>query len=209
MVVKAGAIALLVAVIGGTALTLQPDDGPDPVDAAADLDGAAKELVDLLEADRQATFHARYEVSSPDFAGASVAFETWRRPPSVRSDIEVTRPEGIVRTRQLVLETGAMACQQSDDGPWQCASTPDAKDPFEGSIRDQVAAAESVSAEDRTIDGRDVRCFTLQQTDLAAEFCATDDGIPVLVDSAGTTLRLVSLDREVGDVFTPPAELVG
>lgn len=197
--------------IGAIALTLRPDDpatekAADTAVDLDDLDGAAKELVELLEADREATFHAVYEVSSADFAGASVSFETWRRPPNVRSDITVTKPDGIVRTRQLVLETGAIACQQADDTPWQCAKAPDLNDPFQGDILEKVASAEKVTAEDRTVDGRDVRCFTLTQPDVTAEFCATDTGVPVLVQSAGTSLRLTSLEDEVGDVFEPPAE---
>ena len=209
---RAAAIALLVSMIGAIALTLRPDDPASDTAKATDtpsiddLEGAAKELVELLERDRTSTFHAVYEVTSADFAGASVAFETWRRPPNVRSDITVTKPDGIVRTRQLVLETGAVACQQADDTPWQCAKSPDLNDPFQGDILEQVASAEKVTAADRTIDGRDVRCFTLIQSEMTAEFCATPDGVPVLVESAGTSLRLTSLEDEVGDVFEPPAE---
>lgn len=208
--VRAAAIAVLVSVVGAVALALTPNDrtnrttkaGPASID---DLDGAAKELVDLLEEDRKATFHAVYEVTSADFAGASVAFETWRRSQTVRSDITVTKPDGIVRTRQLVLESGAVACQQTDDQPWACAKSPGLKDPFQGDIVDQVAAAKSVTANDRVIDGRSVRCFTLTRPDATAQFCATGRGVPVLVKSAGTSLRLTRLEDKVGDVFEPPA----
>ena len=210
--VRVAAIAVLMSVIGATVLTLRPDDGDDADDTEAtaveELEGAAKELVDLLSVDKQATFHAVYEVSSAEFAGAAVSFETWRRPPSVRSDITVTKPDGIVRTRQLVLEGGSMACQQADESPWQCARSPELNDPFQSDIREQVAKADSVTAEDRVIDGRDVRCFTLTRPDATAEFCATEEGVPVLVESGGTSLRLVTLGDEVGDVFEPPAEPV-
>ena len=211
LAVRVAAIGVLVSLVGATVLTLRPgDDAEDTATATDDveLEGAAQELVDLLAVDKQATFHAVYEVSSAEFAGAAVTFETWRRPPSVRSDITVTKPEGIVRTRQLVLETGAMACQQADDSPWQCAKAPDLEDPFQGDIREQVAQADSVTAEDRVIDGRDARCFTLTRPDASAEFCATAAGVPVLVQSSGTSLRLTSLEDEVGDVFEPPAEPV-
>ena len=210
---RVAAIVLLVSMIGALALTLRPDEpatdepvADDDTPTIDDLDGAAKELAELLQADRQATFHAVYEVTSSDFAGAAVSFETWRRPPKVRSDIVVTKPDGVVRTRQLLLPDGAIACQQADDTPWQCTRTPEVNDPFQGDILEQVAAAEKVTAEDRVIDGRNVRCFTLTQPDITAEFCATDNGVPVLVQSAGTSLKLVSLEEEVGEVFEPPAE---
>ena len=212
--VVAGAIAVLVALIGAFATqfrspTSSSTESTSSTDAA--LPGVAGELQELLARDRRATFHATYDVSSTDLPGAAVTFETWRRAPRTRTDIDVRKPDGVVHTRQLQLPDRTVACQSSGDGPWQCAQVPkaagSASDPFGAAVADELAKARSVTVRNRVIGGRRVRCFTLARDGQTALFCATREGIPVRVESPGATLQLLALDHEVGDVFDPPTEV--
>lgn len=205
----AGAVGASVLLLGSLATRVAPDDDQaSPTSTTVKLTGEAKELVALLERDREATFHAKYDVTSTDLPGAAVTFETWRKPPRSRSDIDVTRTDGVVRTRQIRSDDSVVACQQAGSSPWRCSRKAEAEgstDPFEKTVSDEVARAQSVTARDETIDDRRVRCFMLRREGITSEYCATAEGVPVRVEAGGTKLRLVLVDDRVDDVFEPPA----
>lgn len=207
------AVGVLVALIGALVTQFRPTSSTrnDSATASTTLSGAAGELQRLLRRAQDATFHATYDVSSADLPGAAVTFETWRRPPRTRSDITVRKTDGVVRTRQIQLPDRGVACQAGDGASWKCTSVPRdagvASDPFGKTITDELGSATSVKVQNRTVNGNRARCFTITKDGRFAVYCASTDGVPLRVESSGATLQIRALDRTVGEVFDPPADV--
>lgn len=214
--VVVGAIATLVALtltlvaasVGGDRLTRDDDDGSTTT--TIPLNAAARELLALLEKDKEATFHAEYAATSAEQPDASIVIETWRKPPRVRQDSRITSAnKQTIHTVALLLGERAVRCAQLSQSAWSCRSRPQdatTDDLLFGGVRDQLGKG-PVTARDDVIDGRRVRCFTLRAEGRTSELCATPAGIPVRVQSEGAGLRLVGFDTTVDDeVFVPPAE---
>jgi hypothetical protein len=172
------------------------------------LNAAGRELLALLEKDKAATFHARYQATSAAQPDAAITIETWRKPPKVRQDSTVTSKGQSLKSLALVLGDGAVRCVQLSGAEWSCKSRPsegDADDLLFGGVRDELAKGQ-VSVKDDVVDGRPVRCFTLAAEGRSSELCATAQGVPVRVVSGGSSLHLVGFDAAVSDeVFVPPA----
>lgn len=211
--VRAGALVAVVGLVAGSlGAVLLLDDGSDDDDVAEaateDLSEEARDLVELLEAGRTTTYHVRYEGSSPDAPDTVIKLETWQRPPRVRQDSEVVAGGRIARTRSIVLPTGGVRCTSVASAPWTC------REAAAGELRTDAVTADilqrlregEVRSRFTTIDGRQVRCFTLTRAEGTTELCTNDDGVPIRVRAGASELQAVELSTDVGDdVFAPPA----
>lgn len=210
-------LAVLMVVAAVLTNVLDDDDEEDggtvpssitlPEPAAAGLDAGGAELVGLLAAGRDRTYHARYSVTGPDVGGDS-SLEVWQDDERLRTDTELRTPEGAsVHTAGFRLADGTVSCVQRDAEAWACSTaepTPGGGDVF-GTVEEQVKGA-SVTARDDSIDGRQARCFDFESADGPVTTCLSADGVPVLLSGGGSEIRLVELDDDVPDsVFTPPA----
>ena len=203
-------MALVTTMVGTDSGGVDTGTSTSTTDTTIPLNDAARELLALLEKDKNATFHARYAASSAEQPNASIMIETWRKPPRVRQDSEITSNGQRLKTISLLLGETAIRCAQLGDQSWSCRSRPqesDVEDLLFGGVRDQLGKG-PVTARDDVVDGRGVRCFTLEAEGRRSELCATPDGVPVRVESSeGASLRLVGFDATVSDeVFVPPAE---
>ena len=213
------AVALVVAVVAATFAIFLPEDDDPPAATSTtsttgpvsteDLTEVGKELVGLLQRAREITYHAGYEGTSPDAAGASITLETWQKPPLIRQDSALTAAGEMARTSSFVLPDGGVRCTQVGDAPWTCraAATGELRaDPISGAVVEQLRDSD-VRVRSTEVEGVDVRCFTLTSLEGAAsELCLDADGITVRVRAGGSELRRVAVSREFGDdVFEPPA----
>ncbi len=203
-------MALVTTMVGTDSGGVNTGAGSTTTSTTVPLNEAGRELLALLEKDKNATFHARYAASSAEQPNASIVIETWRKPPRVRQDSEITSNGQRVRTIALLLGETAIRCAQLGQETWSCRSRPqeaEVEDLLFGGVREQLGKG-PVTARDDVIDGRGVRCFTLEAEGRRSELCATPDGVPVRVQSSeGASLRLVGFDATVSDeVFVPPAE---
>ena len=204
-------VTLLVGAIVGTAALTAKDDTATTTTTAAPvtLTGTARELYDLLATKDEATYHARYDGSSPDVTALSL--ETWQMPPNVRQDSDLTVGGQQAQTSSFVLGSTQVRCVRlTSSSAWTCqpGGTADT-DPL-ASIRDRLDEVD-VTARDTTLGGRTVRCFQFTVDGASNELCLTpDQGIPVLVRASGSELNLTLLDEDVAeDDFVPPAEVQG
>jgi hypothetical protein len=217
------AIAVAVIAIVAAVLVLGGDDGGDdadevpvgaprlPDDAEAPVDQEGEQLVDLLAAGRELTYHATYRATDPE-SGASTV-EVWRRDRQVRTDTEQVTDDGAAESATFVRDGDPIvSCTRTNEGPWSCtreeaddgATGAEASDTFFGTYAQQLRG-QDVAVEDDEIDGRSVRCFRAEGTDGEVSFCITPEGLPVRLRGQGAELVLTDLSDEVpDDVFTPP-----
>lgn len=215
-------LAAVVAVAAGIAafVVTQDDDEPEaapPVtaelpDPLGDVeDPETRELADLLEIGRTATYHARYTLSgsTEDGSAAEIDLEVWRDGGRLRQDT-VSDAEGQQLQTSSYLSDGVVTlCTKVGEADWTCAETEPVgteQDGVIGSVRDQLAGS-SVTPRDDEIDGRAVRCFAFSSPEGEGDICITPEGVPVRVDVQGDGITLVDLDEDVPDsAFEPPAE---
>lgn len=212
------AIGVLVALVGALALAAVGDLGgdeasvePTSTTTTVPLGPEGRELLALLDKGTSGTtFHARYSASSAEEPTATITIETWRKPPRVRQDSEITSNNQRLTTSVFVLGDVSIRCGRFGDAAWSCqrqsVDEADSDALFSG-VREQLGKG-PVTAKDDVVDGQKVRCFTLSVEGKQSEMCLTSDGIPVRVRSSeGATMRLVGFDPTVSDeVFVPPAE---
>jgi hypothetical protein len=206
-----GVVTLLIAGLAATVAT-RSNDNPDtaaPTSTTIKLTGHALELVGLLSQKDKATYHAVYSGSAPN--AARVELETWQRPPNIRQDSHLTVNNEPVETSAFVLDQRQVRCAKLlSTAGWNCqAGGATSDDPLE-QIRARLGQGE-VSARDTTLSNRTVRCFEFTVDGATNELCLTpDQGIPVLVQSADSQLKLLSLDTTIDDHdFVPPAPVHG
>lgn len=202
-------LALVTASIGGDGASVA-SSSTSTTATTVPLNDAGRELLALLEKDKNATFHARYTATSAEQPNAAIVVETWRKPPRVRQDTAVTSGGQRLTSIALLLEGTSIRCAQLGEAPWSCqrqAVDESAGDLLFGGVREQLGKG-PVTVRDDVIDGTRVRCFTLEAEGKKSELCAREDGIPVRVQSStGASLRLIGFDAAVNDeVFVPPAE---
>jgi hypothetical protein len=215
--VRLAAVAAVIAVLVTTfaAFTIGDDDD----DAAAttsttstslsteDLGPGARQLVDLLQAARESTYHARYEGTSPDAPDTVIRLETWQSPPRVRQDSELQTGGQLARTSSFVLPDGSVRCTRIGDSAWSCrpaAAGELQRDVISESVLQQLQDAD-VHVRSTEIDDVDVTCFTLTSTDGTSDLCLDAQGVTVRVQSHGSELRRVEMSDDVtDDVFEPP-----
>lgn len=210
MRIVAGAIVALViaAVIGALDTSDAPEQATTSTTAPRQLTGDAQELFDLLERKNDATYHARYQGSSPD--ATEVVIETWQQPPRIRQTSIASVQGRTVTASSFMLPDGSFRCSQLGTEPWQCRASSSAEagsDPL-AAIAERLASGE-VTARDDRVQERLVRCFSLRAEDGLTDLCVTPDaGIPVSVQAGESRLELVALDQAVSDTdFELPAEV--
>lgn len=185
---------------------------PPPVSGGIDAEG--QELLDLLEAGNERTYHASYAVTGdPDVIGDELRIDVWRRDGAVRQDLHQVTANGTVDTASFISPDGeVVGCQRIDEGAWTCALQ-SAGDEFTeaglfGTLARELEGAD-VTATDDTVADRDARCFTVARSGGEESQCMSLDGIPLSRVGGGAELVLDDLSEDVpDDIFTPPAEPV-
>lgn len=176
--------------------------------AGAGAGGA--ELVSLLAQGRKATFHASYRASAPRATTSQDAvLELWRKASKEREEIVQATGIRTVRSAGFLLGSQSILCRQVDAGPWTCANSPQSNQTdTEGLVKGVTAelAAQATAGRDDQIASTPVRCFSVPTSGQPSELCLTSDGVTARVSTAGSSIELVALSRDVpDDVFVPPA----
>jgi hypothetical protein len=182
--------------------------------APVQLTGAAKELADLIAAGHPGEYHARYAIESPTITtGTQATVETWRKGSLFRQDNRIVDPSGTRISSTYQLAEGVVSCTaSSDSGPWTCKKVPGSG---QASLDEAVADTTSkldgaqVTASDATMGDEAVRCFDITISSGTTQVCLTKDGVPALQAAGSNRFSLLTLERSVGDVFTPPAPVTG
>jgi hypothetical protein len=202
-------IGAIVVAGGVTALLLVPGGSNKPAGGSSRVLGRnAQELVDLLLKSRGLAYHARYTTAGDTQSlGGALNVELWRKGSLVRQDLELKVEDESVRAAAIQRRDGVYACRRVGVKPWECTASPGSV-PQLDKMLDQLSqdlADSTVTVRDDTISGRKVRCFTATASGGPRDFCATSDGVPVLIAAGGARLELVSLDHNVPDsVFVLP-----
>lgn len=211
------AVVVLAVVALGVALALLGGDDPaeptlsdlpdDSVDAVAP---EGNELLDLLAAGAELTFHATYAAEATDGeVQGQLELDLYRDAGWVRQDTTVVAGDQQARTRAILSPDGVVTSCLEQSGEWACArSSQDADDVF-GTLAEQLAGGD-VTTSSATVAGIDATCHTLVDDTGRSELCVSEDGIPVRITAAdGTTMQLTELEREVDRAaFEPPVEPV-
>lgn len=178
----------------------RPDESENP---------EAAELYDLVTAFTDLTLHARYRVEVTERPEAASIIEIWQKDGQVRQEATVEAGAGAGgRIAMLDLTDRVVLCQQPPGGEYSCGLVSEDEATAFDSLRTNLIAdlaEQEVEVRDDTIDGRDVRCFTVAAA-AAGEICVTDDGVLARISSPEGSFELIEFDTEVDDdVFTPPA----
>jgi hypothetical protein len=217
-----GVVALVVAagVAFGIVTLLDDDDeaaGPPPsvstttVVARPDPEEnpAAAELYDLVTEFPEKTLHATYQVTVTERPGVVSTIEIWQKDGKVRQDATIDDANGgTTKLAILDLEDRVVFCQQPPGGEYTCGLVSETQATAFDALRTNLLAeieGQEVTVRDETINGRDVRCFSVESAS-AGELCATNDGILVRISAAEGSFELVDAEDDVDDdVFEPPA----
>lgn len=218
-VVGAGVVAsVLVAVLGTGSHGKAAPPGPASAGATPSattsstppLTGTAAAMVALLAKGSGLSYHARYAVSSPSVAqqGATVVLELWRRPPQVRQDTTVTAKGKTSETAAFQNASGVTQCTRQGTADFACKLTSSSG---LSSPADLAAAAAKeltgadVTQKHDTVAGHAGTCFEIAAAGATTEICVDDEGIPLRISAAGTSMVLQVLDHSFASgVFTPP-----
>lgn len=178
----------------------RPDEAENP---------EAAELYDLVTAFSSITLHARYRVEVTERPDAASIIEIWQKGGQVRQEATVESGAGAGgKIAMLDLTDRVILCQQPPDGEYSCGLVAEEEATAFDSLRTSLLAdlaVQNVEVANDTIDGRDVRCFTVTSA-AAGEICVTEEGVLARIDSPEGSFELIELDTEVDDdVFTPPA----
>lgn len=208
-----GGVVVVAAIVVGVVLTSGDDDPGEPtlsdvpssVDAPADGEGS--QLLDLLAAGADRTFHATYEaeVTDQDVAGA-LTLELYRADGHVRQDSVVVAQGQEARTAAIQSPDGeVISCIQQ--GEWICASQQQEANDLFGSLAAQLEGQDVTTTEVTILDMAGT-CYTLADETGTSELCVSSDGIPLRITASdGTALELTAFVEDVDPaVFDPPAE---
>lgn len=185
--------------------------------------GDAGELQDIAGNLGDATFKVTLEMSGDATAGLGEGEMVWyQKPPRMRVDIR-TRAEGEELSFSVINTPDASyVCTSFPGAGGSCfASEGDTADnPFAG-IADLVGGLdEEITAgnvtvrtrAERNIAGLDALCWELETAEGSGTFCASESGIPLLIEFSGAegTFRIEATDvsEDVSDSdFEPPYEV--
>jgi hypothetical protein len=189
------------------------------------LSAEAREFLALAAKGTTASFHARYEAeptadAPSDAAPYSLVLELWNKPPNIRRSVSLTAQGSTILSSEFQDEKAVIRCgKPRPDQDWSCVATPIGSGPQEpGSpgfgLAPGVAAGTAVTATTRTVAEQEARCFSVESATAGAdpdELCLSPDGIPLEFTSAGSRLKLTTLELSVNDpnVFEPPARPIG
>jgi len=183
------------------------------------LQGAAKDLVNLLNQGLTITYKINYETTSPEGEKGD-AYVIFRRPPRARVDTipaDATQPSSILiggdRTTTTVNCSGG-------PGHWRCVqiepigdSLLEAAGPIIFLTPVDLASFDVSQAVPRTVAGNDAPCYRLTPKTTGAsggpaEYCLRADGVPLYTNSAIGTVEATAVSATVSDAdFTAPAAL--
>ena len=210
-------LVLLVAGCGDDESNGQARDTPTPTPQAIPvLEGASKELIELLARGLDVTYKATYQTTTPDGQKGNT-YVVINKPPRARIDIisaDASEPSSVIIGGDSNTET--IGCSGSAE-QWECSEL----EPFSGSL---VRAAgpfpffsatdlqlfDVTEAESRTVAGQDARCLRLRPRDRPSEdteYCLSTDGVPLYTNSLFGTVEATEFSAQVsGQDFVPPAE---
>jgi hypothetical protein len=174
-----------------------------------DRNPEAAELYDLVTAFTGLTVHATYRVEVADRPEATSIIEIWQKDGQVRQEATVQAGPGANgKVAILDLDDRVVLCQQPPGGDYTCGLVSEDQVTAFDSLRTNLIAdlaEQDVEVRDDTVDGRDVRCFSIAVAQ-ASEICVTDDGVLARIASPEGSFELIDFDTDVeDDVFTPPA----
>lgn len=180
-----------------------------PPASSIPLDTEAQSLADLLEIGQSATYHATYEATGGE---NPYRLDVYRRAGDFRQESTSETAQGETRTAGLLVDGVAIVCNQPAGEEWICSETTGTDDSATlgvfGTLVEGLAGREVTESTD-TIDGRSVRCFAYELDAGPGRICVDAEGVPIRVETSGTTLELVEFEEEVDEsVFEPPAEPV-
>lgn len=214
LLVVAAVVGLIAILMGGD------DDDDDAADASTSttttqpLSGDAEDLLNRLEAGRDAKVHVRLASEEGAVSGGTVAVEIWRDGDLVRQDVRLEGPDSFTEVSAFQLADGNVVCQRTAaDAEFACQRAvsvgSENGDPV-GLIEAAAANLQGaeVTATDEEINGTPVRCYAIERPDGGSALCVTEDGIPMALSTQGQELRATTVDDEVpAEVFEPPAEV--
>jgi hypothetical protein len=184
---------------------------PTPV-----LEGASKELIELLGRGTQISYKITYRTASPEGEPGD-SYVIFNRPPQTRID---TISAGSVAPSSLIIGWDKKARTISCAGgpsAWRC----DEIEPLGDSLLAaagpiiflspaDVASFPVSEAEERTVAGQATRCFQLsagQEAGGPAEYCLNADGVALFTSSQVGTVEASAYSMTVSDAdFEPPAQ---
>lgn len=223
-------IVLVVAAAGLLATTVgvvatRDDSGQDPASAGTssttttsepdvsvdDLDGPARELVELLADGRASTYHARYTGSAATGEGGPLTLETWAKQGRFRQDTVVDVGGQAFHRANFVLPGEGASCTRLGDTPWSCDAVPAAElegaELLGGNTLDQLRRA-AVGVTDGVVADRPARCFSITYDARTTELCVSAEGVPLRIRSQSSELVIDELEGDVDDgVFSVPGEV--
>ncbi|MGH9274826.1 MAG: hypothetical protein ACRDZU_09280 [Acidimicrobiales bacterium] len=178
----------------------RPDESQNP---------EAAELYDLVTAFTGLTLHASYRVEVADRPEATSTIEIWQKEGQVRQEATVEAGAGAGgKIALLDLVDRVVLCQQPPGGDYSCGLVSEEEATAFDSLRTNLIADladQDVEVRNDTIDGREVRCFSIAVAE-ASEICVSDEGVLTRIASPEGSFELIEFDTEVDDdVFTPPA----
>ena len=200
------------------------DDGGEPTDTAQEttspegtpaLEGAAREVSELLAEGITATFKVKYETASPDGAQGDT-FVVYNKPPDTR--IDTLSANGAESDSAIIggdESTETYGCTGGPDA-WSCESIAPLGDslltaagPVAYLQPSDLELFDISETEDRTVADQSTRCFALTPREgtatEAGEYCFNSEGVPLYVQTSSETVEASEFSTDVSDQdFEPP-----
>ncbi len=203
------ASVLVLALVGGAAgLGSNPDPQPEQDVQGTEVDAEGEELLDLLAAGRDGTFHASFDLVTPGSA-IDYRMEVHRSEGRVREELVVPAASGEERRLTIFDGDTSASCVQPAGGLWTCAAVDQAQprtDTIFGAFDRATVIGRDVTATDEDVAGRTGRCFEVRGLAGRSSICLSPEGIPLRLETGGVQFMLTAIDPVVdAAVFLPPA----
>lgn len=189
-----------------------PQTIPSPVRPDPEDNPEAAELFDIVTSFQTLELHASYRVTLGEEPDQSSVIEIWQKDGQFRQEADARTPGGDPGAKLLLmsLTDRTVYCEQPPDGEWVCGLLPESTQTTFSALRSGLLSGlseQEVTARDDVVDGRDVRCFVVENPEAeSSELCATPEGVLVTITAAEGIFELLELSDEVDEaVFTPPA----
>ncbi len=179
------------------------------------VQGASKELLDLLGRALEAPFKVTYETTLPG-GGKGDSYVIYNSPPHSRID---NISAGSTGATSIIIgggrNTKAISCS-GGPGAWKCAEIAPLGDsllgvagPFTIPTAAELASHEVIETERQTFAGQPARCFRIKPKppdDQPLDYCFNSEGVPLYSAPLFGTVQAVQLSTQVApDDFVPPA----
>lgn len=180
------------------------------------LEGASKELFELLAGGLDVTYKATYQTTTPEGQEGDT-YVVINKPARARIDIisaDASEPSSVIIGGDSNTET--IGCSGSAE-QWECSeieplggSLVRAAGPFPFFSATDLQLFDVMESESRAVAGQDARCLQLSPRDRASEdtvYCFTADGVPLYTASPFGTVEATEFSTQVVDRdFEPPAQ---